>query len=46
MAAKKDKPEETPVEDGYAIVVGPAGVETKVPETILDELLASGYTKK
>ena len=46
MAAKKDKADEVQLEDGYVIVVAPTGAETIVPETILGDLLASGYTKK
>jgi hypothetical protein len=35
-----------PVADGYTVLVGPAGIETTVPNSILDALLDSGYTKK
>jgi len=31
---------------GYTLVVGPSGTETTVPDSILDSLLDSGYTKK
>jgi hypothetical protein len=40
------KQEAQPVVEGYAVVVGPAGIETTVPDSILDSLLDSGYTKK
>jgi hypothetical protein len=52
MAIKKatttdDIKEAEPVaEKGYTVVVGPAGYESTVPDSILDELLASGYKKK
>lgn len=31
---------------GYTVVVGPSGTETTVPDSILESLLDSGYTKK
>lgn len=40
------KQEAAPVADGYTVVVGPAGIETTVPDSILQTLLDSGYTKK
>jgi hypothetical protein len=40
------KQEAAPVADGYTVLVGPAGIETTVPDSILDALLDSGYTKK
>jgi len=38
--------EAKPVADGYTVVVGPSGAETQVPDSILEALLDSGYTKK
>jgi hypothetical protein len=38
--------EAVPVAVGYTVVVGPAGIESTVPDSILDALLDSGYTKK
>lgn len=35
-----------PVAEGYTVVVGPSGAETTVPDSILESLLGSGYTKK
>lgn len=35
-----------PVAEGYTVLVGPAGSETTVPNSIVDALLDSGYTKK
>ena len=32
--------------EGYTVVIGPAGAETTVPDSILDALLESGYRKK
>jgi len=40
------KQEAQPVAEGYTVVVGPAGIETTVPDSILEVLLDSGYTKK
>lgn len=40
------KQEAVPVAEGYAVLVGPAGHETTVPNSILDVLLDSGYVKK
>lgn len=40
------KQEAEPGTDGYTVLVGPAGTETKVPDSILQALLDSGYTKK
>lgn len=40
------KQEAAPVVDGYTVLVGPAGIETTVPDSILEALIASGYTKK
>jgi hypothetical protein len=40
------KQEAEPVAEGYTVLVGPAGSETTVPDSILDALLDSGYTKK
>ena len=31
---------------GYTVLVGPAGHETTVPDSILESLLDSGYVKK
>ena len=39
------EPERAPAPKGYTVVVGPSG-ETTVPNSILDALLDSGYTKK
>lgn len=36
----------TKVEEGYSVVVSPLGATTTVPDSILDALLHSGYTKK
>jgi len=38
--------EAAPVADGYTVLVGPSGTETTVPDSILEALLNSGYTKK
>lgn len=38
--------EAEPVTDGYTTLVGPSGTETKVPDSILEILLDSGYVKK
>jgi hypothetical protein len=40
------KQEAKPVVDGYTVLVGPSGAETSVPDSILEILLDSGYTKK
>ena len=40
------KQEEKPAQEGYTTVVGPSGTETSVPDSILEALLDSGYTKK
>ena len=40
------KQEAAPVADGYTVVVGPSGIESTVPDSILEALLDSGYTKK
>lgn len=40
------KPDAAPVAEGYTVVVGHAGIETTVPDSILESLLDSGYTKK
>lgn len=40
------KQEAAPVAEGYTVVAGPSGVETTVPDSILQALLGSGYTKK
>ena len=40
------KKEAEPVADGYTVLVGPAGIETTVPDSILEALLDSGYVKK
>ena len=40
------KQEAAPVAQGYTVLVGPAGHETTVPDSILADLLDSGYTKK
>ena len=40
------KAEATPEAEGYTTVVGPSGTETSVPDSILEALLDSGYTKK
>lgn len=42
--AADNAPEDLP--EGYTRVVAPDGAETLVPESILDALLDSGYTKK
>jgi hypothetical protein len=38
--------EAEPVAEGYTVVVGPAGIESTVPNNIVDALLDSGYKKK
>lgn len=35
-----------PVAEGYTVVVGPSGIASTVPDSILESLLDSGYTKK
>ena len=40
------KQEAAPVVDGYTAVVGPSGAVSIVPDSILQALLDSGYTKK
>jgi len=40
------KQPDKPVVEGYTTVVGPSGTETSVPDSILESLLDSGYTKK
>ena len=40
------KAEAKPPVDGYTTVIGPSGSETSVPDSILEALLDSGYTKK
>ena len=35
-----------PADEGYTVVVGPSGIETSVPDSILEALLDSGYKKK
>ena len=40
------KQEAAPVVEGYTVLIGPAGIETSVPDSILQALLDSGYTKK
>jgi len=38
--------EAAPVTDGYTTLIGPSGAETSVPDSILQDLLDSGYKKK
>ena len=40
------KQEAAPVAEGYTVLVGPSGTETRVPDSILEALLDSGYVKK
>ena len=40
------KQPDKPAVEGYTTVVGPSGTETTVPDSILESLLDSGYTKK
>jgi len=40
------KQEAKPVADGYTELVGPGGQATSVPDSILQDLLDSGYKKK
>jgi hypothetical protein len=40
------KQEAAPVAEGYTVLVGPAGHESTVPDSILEALLDSGYVKK
>lgn len=51
MAVKKpvstgDTKEAEDVQDGYTRLVAPSGIETTVPDGILESLLDSGYVKK
>jgi hypothetical protein len=46
VSASEPEQEAVPVADGYAVLVGPAGSETTVPDSILEALLDSGYKKK
>ena len=39
------KPAES-VAEGYKVVVGPSGVESTVPDSIVDALVDSGYKVK
>jgi hypothetical protein len=39
-------PERAPAPKGYTHLVGPSGTISTVPDSILDALLDSGYTKK
>lgn len=38
--------EATPKFEGYTVLIGPSGIETSVPDSILEALLDSGYKKK
>ena len=38
--------EAAPVAEGYTVVAGPSGAVSTVPDSILQVLLDSGYTKK
>jgi len=40
------KVEAAPAAEGYTVVVGPSGIASTVPDSILESLLDSGYTKK
>ena len=40
------KVEAAQVAEGYTVVVGPSGIASTVPDSILESLLDSGYTKK
>jgi hypothetical protein len=40
------KAEDKPATEGYTTVIGPSGTETSVPDSILQDLLDSGYKKK
>jgi len=35
-----------PVAEGYTVLVGPAGIPSTVPNSIVDALLDSGYKRK
>jgi len=35
-----------PVAEGYTVVLGPSGHESTVPDSIVETLLDSGYTRK
>lgn len=35
-----------PVAEGYTVVIGPSGIESTVPNTIVDALVDSGYKVK
>jgi len=37
---------DAPKEEGYTTLIGPSGAETSVPDSILQDLLDSGYKKK
>lgn len=38
--------EAVPVAEGYTVVTGPAGIESTVPNSIVDSLVESGYKVK
>jgi len=38
--------EAKPVPEGYKVVIGPSGVESTVPDSIVDALVDSGYKVK
>ena len=40
------KRSDKPTVEGYTTLVSPSGTETSVPDSILESLLDSGYTKK
>jgi hypothetical protein len=38
--------EAKPVAEGYTVVIGPSGIESTVPNGIVDVLVGSGYKVK
>jgi len=40
------KEEVQPVDEGYKVVIGPSGIESTVPDSIVDALVDSGYKVK
>lgn len=40
------EPEAKPVPEGYAVLVGPSGIPSTVPVSIVEALLDSGYKRK
>jgi len=40
------EPEAKPVAEGYTVLVGPSGIPSTVPDSIVEALLDSGYKRK